>query len=84
VVEVVVVAVVLAVAAAVVVVAVAIPESTLILGTKMFTSMQWTTMPLRFLVFHIVVAMASKKRVVVLDLNTNVKVIKASEKTSCQ
>jgi transposase len=36
-------------------------------------------MPLRFLVFHLVVAMASKKRVV-LDLHTKIKVVEVCEK----
>jgi hypothetical protein len=56
-----------------------IPKNTIILASKMFTVLQWTTMPLRSLVFHSAVAMASMKRVV-LDLNTKVNVIKLSEK----
>jgi hypothetical protein len=41
--------------------------------------MQWTTMPLRFFVFHLVIAMALKK-IQVLDLNTEGKMIEASGK----
>jgi hypothetical protein len=41
--------------------------------------MQWATMPLRFLVFHLVVATALKKTEA-LDLNTEGKVIEASGK----
>jgi hypothetical protein len=56
-----------------------IPKSTGTLASEMFTRIQWATIPLRFLVVHLVVSMPSKKRVV-LNLNTKLKAIKASEK----
>jgi hypothetical protein len=45
----------------------------------MFTVMQQTTMSLKFLYFHLVPAMASKKSVI-LDLSSKVKMIEASER----
>jgi hypothetical protein len=45
------------------------------LDSKMFITVQWTTMPLRFLIFHSVVAMA-------LDLKTEIKVTEV-KKTHC-
>jgi hypothetical protein len=47
------------------------------LASEMVTVVQWAAMPLRFLVSHLVVVMASKKRAV-LEPSTNVKVIEAS------
>jgi hypothetical protein len=47
------------------------------LAKKKFAVLQETIMPLRFLVIHLVVAMASKKTVV-LQLNTEMKVTEAS------
>jgi hypothetical protein len=41
-----------------------IPEGPVTLANEMLTVMQWTAMPLRFLVLHLVVAMATKKGVV--------------------
>jgi hypothetical protein len=46
----------------------------------MITIKKWTTTPLRFFVYHLVVAMASKQREV-FDLNTEVKVTEV-QKTS--
>jgi hypothetical protein len=48
-----------------------IPNSTVTFASK------WTTTPLKFSVYHLVVAMASKQREV-FDLNTAVKVIEVS------
>jgi hypothetical protein len=42
----------------------------------MFTIMQWTTIPLSFLVFHLIVAMASMKRVTL-----HLKKIKSTQST---
>jgi hypothetical protein len=55
------------------------PKNTITLAGKMFTVLQWTTMPPRSLAFHSAAVMASMKRVV-FGLNTKVNVIKLSEK----
>jgi hypothetical protein len=47
------------------------------LASEIFTVVEWTAMPLRFLVFHLIVAMASKKRAVLHPI-TNLKVIATS------
>jgi hypothetical protein len=45
----------------------------------MFAVIEMTPMQLRFLVFHLSIAMASKKRVVLVH-KTKVKMVEASEK----
>jgi hypothetical protein len=55
-----------------------IPNSTITLVNETLTITQRATMPLRFLVFHLIVAMVSMKRVV-LHLKTELKVNEAHE-----